>query len=192
MLVGSLIAVERKIFAPLLAISEAKVVAIANDVILQAVNSQIDALLEGKNLLDFHQDSDGHLLYVKTNTAGLNRLHSDALGLLQDALKDLEEVDIYVPFGQILGSTIFAAAGPKIKVVIIPYGYVNLQIVDGFEVTGINQVKYDLSLEAHFALQVVVPFIASKTGISIDIPLATVLIPGKVPDTYLTIPYLER
>jgi len=37
-------------------------------------------------------------------------------------------------------------------------------------------------------VRVVIPLIAARTEVSTDVPLATILIPGKVPDTYLTLP----
>lgn len=187
-----LVAVERSIIPTLITISESRVAAIANEAIIQAVNSHIDSLLEDKKLLDFHVGSEGQLLYVQTNTADLNRIQSECLALLQEAINDLEGFEIRIPFGQALGSSIFASMGPKIRVAMFPYGYVSVQVLDSFEVTGINQIKYDLCLHVVYTLQVVIPLISSKTHVSIDIPLATVLIPGKVPDTYLTIPYDSR
>ncbi len=192
MLIWSLMVLEKSIIPTLIAISESRVTAIANEAIIDAVNAHIDSLLQGKKLLDFHVSSEGQLLYVQTNAADLNKIQSESLSILQAAITDLEGFEVHIPFGQAFGSSIFASFGPKIKVALFPYGHVNVQVLDSFEVTGINQVKYDLCLRATYTLQVVIPLISSKAQVSTDIPLATVLIPGKVPDTYLTIPYENR
>jgi sporulation protein YunB len=182
-------ALERSIIPTLIAISESQVAAIANEAIISAVSGHIDTLLAGKRLLDFHVGDEGQLLYVQTNTADLNQIQSESLSVLQEAIANLEGFHIYVPLGQAIGSSIFASVGPRIKVTLIPYGYVSVKVLDSFEVTGINQIKYDITLRVTYTLQVVIPLISSKSQVSTDIPLATVLIPGKVPDTYLTVPY---
>ncbi|MGI6620581.1 MAG: sporulation protein YunB [Bacillota bacterium] len=183
------LSVEKNMIPTLIAISESQVTAIANEALRQAIDSHVDALLSGKKLLDFHTGPEGDLLYVQTNTSDLNRIQSEALAILQQAIADLEGFEISIPLGQALSSKIFAAKGPKIKVAMFPYGHVNVQVVDTFEVTGINQIKYGLDLRVTYTVQVVVPLISSKTHVSMDIPLATVLIPGRVPDTYLMFPY---
>ncbi len=189
LLAWAFMALERSIIPTLIAISESRVAAIANEAIIDAVNGHIDTLLSGKKLLDFHVGDGGQLLYVQTNTANLNEIQAESLSVLQEAIADLKGFHIYVPLGQAFGSSIFASVGPNVKVTLFPYGYVNVKVLDSFEVTGINQIKYDITLRVTYTIQVVIPLISSRTQVSTDIPLATVLIPGKVPDTYLTIPY---
>jgi sporulation protein YunB len=186
------VSVERSVIPTLIAVSESRVTAIANEAIRQAVNSHVDSLLQGKQLLDFHVGPEGELLYVQTNTSDLNKIQAESLAILQEAIEDLEGFEVRIPLGQALSSKIFASKGPKIKVTMFPFGHVNVQVMDTFEVTGINQIKYGLHLRVIYTLQVIIPLISSKTHVSIDIPLATVLIPGKVPDTYLMFPYDTR
>lgn len=178
-----------KIVPTLLAISETKVIAIANRAVLQAIHSHVDTLLENKELLSFHTDPNGKLLYTQTNAACITEIQSEVLALLQNTVNDLQRFGLHIPLGQILGSRIFATKGPTIKVAMCPYGYVDVKILDRFDVTGINQLKYDLFLNASFTLQIVIPLISTKTYVSVDVPLTTVIIPGEVPDTYLTLPY---
>lgn len=187
-----LLSVERSIVPTLIAISESRVTAIANEAIREAVTSHVNSLLEGKQLLEFRTGPQGELLYVQTNASDLNKIQAESLAILQKAINDLEGFVIGVPLGQALSSKIFASKGPEIKVTMFPVGHVNVQVVDSFEVTGINQIKYGLSLRVTYTMQVVIPLISSKTHVSMEIPLATVLIPGKVPQTYLMLPYETR
>jgi len=186
------IAVERGMIPTLIAISESRATAIANEAIRQAISLHVDSLLQDKKLLDFHAGPGGELMYVQTNTSDLNQIQAEALAILQETIKHLEGFEVRIPLGQALGSKILASKGPRIKVTMFPYGSVNVQVMDSFEVTGINQIKYSLYLRAIYTLQVVIPLISSKTHVSMDVPLATVLIPGKVPDTYLMFPYEIR
>ncbi len=187
-LVWLLLALENAIVPTLVAISESEVARITNKAMIDAVNQHISTFLEGKTLLYFETGKDGQLLYIKTNTADLNRIQADALDVLQDAINRLEGFSVYIPLGQAFGSRIFAPVGPKIKVTLYPYGSVRTQVKDSFDVTGINQARYNIYLNVNCTVRVVVPFISSKAEVSADIPLTTILIPGKVPDTYLNLP----
>jgi len=180
--------IERAVIPTVLAVSEAKVAGIANQALVNAINDNIEILLKDRKLLDFQLGPDGEVLYVQTNATELNKIQAQALSVLQEALKDLEGFNVYVPFGQILGSQIFASWGPKIKLTLFPYGVAHVQVIDSFNVTGINQTRYSISLRVTYTVQVVIPLISSKTQITSEIPLVTVLIPGKVPNTYLSLP----
>jgi hypothetical protein len=50
----------------------------------------------------------------------------------------LEGFNVYVPLGQALGSSIFAPSGPRIPITLYPYGSVEVNVNDSYEVTGIN------------------------------------------------------
>jgi sporulation protein YunB len=181
------LALERAIVPTLVAISETEVARVTNKAMIDAVKRHITAFLEGKTFLYFETGKDGQLLYIKTNTADLNRIQADALDVLQDAMKNLDGFSVYIPLGQAFGSTTLAHVGPKIKVTLYPYGTVRTQVRDSFDVTGINQARYNIFLNVKCTVRVVVPFISSMAEVSTDIPLTTVIIPGKVPDTYLNL-----
>ena len=99
---------------------------------------------------------------------------------------------VSIPLGQTLGSHLFAPLGPKIRVKLIPFGAVKVRIKDYFDVTGINQTRYNVTLEVTSTIRVVIPLISKKTQVVSEFPLTTVLIPGKVPDTYLSVPDLTK
>lgn len=182
-----LVAVERAVIPTLIAISETEVTRVANQAMINAVNTHISEFMEGKNLLDFRTGPSGDLLYVQVNTGDLNKIQSQALEVLQETFRDLTGFTVHVPLGQALGSRIFAPAGPRIPVTLYPYGTVKVEVHDSYDVTGINQTKFEVWLRVTCMVRVVIPLIQARTEVTTEIPLATVLIPGKVPPTYLSI-----
>ncbi len=172
----------------LVAVSETEVTRVANQAMIQAVNSHIADLLAGKTLLDFKTNSAGEIMYVQVNNVDLNKIQAEALAVLQEAFLGLSGFKVYVPMGQVLGSRIFAPVGPKMPITLYPYGTVRVELQDSYEVTGINQTKFEVSLKVTCMVRVVIPLISARTEVSTVIPLATALIPGKVPPTYLSIP----
>ncbi len=183
-----LVIVERAVIPTLVAVSETEVTRVANQAMIDTVNEHVSSLLEGKSLLDFKTAPNGELLYVQVNTVDLNKIQSEALLVLQEAFRNLEGFKVYVPLGQTLGSRIFAPSGPRIPITLYPYGTVRAEIHDSYEVTGINQTKFEVSLKVTCMVRVVIPLIQARTEVATEIPLTTVLIPGKVPPTYLSIP----
>ncbi len=179
--------VERAIVPTLVAIAETEVNRVANRAMIDAINENIATLLQGRQLLHFETAPDGSLLYVSANTAELSRVQAESLAVLETALERLEGFAVDVPLGQVLGSRIFAHSGPNIPVTLYPFGAVEAHIRDSFEVTGINQTRYNVFLNVKCLVRVVIPLISAKSEVSTDIPLAAILIPGKVPDTYLNL-----
>ncbi|HHY44887.1 MAG TPA: sporulation protein YunB [Firmicutes bacterium] len=180
--------IERSIAPTLVAIAESETLRVANEVMVSTINEHLHTLLNGKVLLEFETGPTGDLLYVRTNTTALNQVQADALEVLQKAVADLEGFTIRVPMGQALGSKLFAPLGPKIPIKVLPFGSVRAQVYDSYDVTGINQTRYNILLRATCSVKVIIPLIAAETEVVTDIPLTTVLIPGKVPDTYLSFP----
>lgn len=185
---GLLIMVERAIMPTVVAIAETEVSRVANQALIDTVNRNIAAFLTGRRLVETELTPAGDLLYIRTNTADLNSIQAEALMVLQETFRNLDRFSVYVPLGQTLGSKIFAPLGPRIRVLLYPYGAIGVRVKDSFEVTGINQIKYNVFLEVEGTVRVVIPFISSKTQVQTSIPLTTLLIPGKVPDTYITLP----
>lgn len=179
---------ERAVIPTLIAVSETEVTRVANQAMIDTVQSHISELIEGKDLLQFKTGPTGELLYVQVNSADLNRIQSDALAVLQEAFRKLEGFKVYVPLGQALGSRIFAPSGPRIPVTLYPYGSVKVEVLDSYDTTGINQTKFEVWLRVTCMVRVVIPLIQARTEVATEIPLTTVLIPGKVPPTYLSIP----
>ena len=179
---------ERAVIPTLVAVSETEVTRVANQAMIDTVNSHITDFMEGKNLLEFKTGPTGELLYVQVNSADLNRIQAEALAVLQESFRALAGFRVYVPLGQALGSRIFAPAGPRIPITLYPYGSVKVEVHDSYDTTGINQTKFEVWLRVTCMVRVVIPLIQARTEVATEIPLTTVLIPGKVPPTYLSIP----
>lgn len=179
---------ERSIIPTLIAISQSEVTRLANGVMIDTINEYIGAILDGRTLLEFERGPTGELLYVRTNTTVLNVIQADALDVLQKAMEKLEGFVIKIPLGQASGSKILANAGPRIPIKVVPFGSVRSEVVDSYDATGINQTVYSISLRASCSVRIVIPFLSADTDVTTMIPLASVLIPGKVPDTYLSVP----
>jgi sporulation protein YunB len=87
--------------------------------------------------------------------------------------------------GLVTGSTIFANTGPPIKIVIVPVGAIDVDVMDEFVEAGINQTKHRIFLNIKTDLRVVVPLMSSTVSVSMQVPVTESIIIGPVPEWYM-------
>lgn len=176
--------VEKNITPALLTMAESRAHLIATDTIHRILYEKVLANVSYSDLVYIHKDTQQRITMMQANTIKISRIVSQANIEIKDKLRNLDEENLYIPLGHVLGSQILASYGPKIKVKIIPVGTVNVKFYDEFQQAGINQVRHILYLNIQTVVTIVIPT-ASK-GVTVDnqIPIAETIIVGEVPNTY--------
>ncbi|MDU2065800.1 MAG: sporulation protein YunB [Sporomusaceae bacterium] len=172
----------------LLAIAEAKATMIATQVINGVINDRTSLNIDPQNLVQVHLDNKGRVALIQPNTIEFNRLAADTTIKVQDALQKITEEKISIPIGQVLGSQLLASMGPKITVIVIPMGTVQVQVVDKFEQAGINQTRHMVYLMTTTQVRIVVPLVSKSVSVNTQVPIAEYVVVGDVPGTYVQIP----
>ncbi len=174
-------------FRPIiLEIAEAKVTQIATGVIHDAVREEVS---EGKvayeDLISLHKDNEGHIVLMQANTIKANQVASRVTLAVNNSMKGLEDKQIGIPLGQIVGSHVFAAYGPKLNVRLIPEGSVKVDVHGIFEEAGINQTRHRLFLSMDTAVKIVVPFNNTEISINTTVPITENILLGTVPEVFV-------
>jgi len=97
----------------------------------------------------------------------------------------LEDQTISVPLGSALGLTIFAGAGPRIQVRILPVGAVIPRFDTEFQTAGINQTRHKLLLTLTATVRLVIPTGAAVMEATTQMAVAESIIVGQVPDSFV-------
>jgi sporulation protein YunB len=181
--------VETNLKPALMAIAETKAKAVATETINNIITNQISSMIDPKALVNINLDDRGRVVFIQPNTLELNRLSSNSAVSIQKALKEMGSQKIFIPLGQVSGSQIFAAAGPRIPITIIPMGTVEVKVVDTFEQAGINQTRHMIYLAVLTKVRIVIPLVSKSSEISSQIPAAEYIIVGEVPNTYVQLPF---
>ena len=81
-------------------------------------------------------------------------------------------------------TAIFAGAGPRIQVRILPVGAVIPRFDTEFQTAGINQTRHRVTLLLTAQVQLVIPTGAKTVEASTQVAMAESIIVGEVPDTF--------
>lgn len=173
----------------LLTLAEAKATIIATQTISQVINEKVSQSIEPSRLVNVHLDNRGRVVLIQPNTMEFNKLATETTMKVQDGLKAVSEVQVYIPMGQVLGSQLLASFGPKIRVTIVPVGTVEVKVIDKFEQAGINQTRHLVYLSATTTMRIVVPLVSKGIAVTTQVPIAEYIVVGEVPSTYLQLPF---
>lgn len=152
-----------------------------NEAIHQAVLEQVAADVSYSDLVRVEKNDQGVML-LQANTARVAQVTSEATLKIQKALSEIKEKKLGIPLGQILGSDLLAAYGPKITFTVIPIGTVKTGLADSFTSAGINQTRHRIFLQVDAWAEILVPLLKTEVEIQTTVPLADAVIVGPVPD----------
>lgn len=158
---------------------------ILNEAILQEIVPQV----RYSDLVIIDRNEAGQISLLQLNTGKVSELKARAYSAIQERLAENGTLEFGIPFGQIMGSNLFASRGPTIPVKISPLGIARTSVRDVFESAGINQTRHVVYLEVAVDARVVVPLVQRDIRAVTSIPVADVIIVGEVPRAYLNLPF---
>lgn len=176
---------EAKVKPTFMTIAEKQAEILAVRALNQAVDDQVVSTLDYTDLIRIERTEEGYVSHMVPNLMEVNRLITSITLVVQEELSTMERNAFGIPLGEILGSRLFAAYGPRLSVAMIPLGVVNVKPVEYFEESGINQVRHSIYVEATIEMQVVIPLSRRETTIVSEFPVAEAIIVGPVPQQYL-------
>lgn len=176
---------EKRLKVSLEEISSHKAKGIVTTVVNSAVLKGFPDNINYEEIAMINRDINGRISSIQTDVSKLNRIFAGISLDIQNELSQIEDQEVKIPLGVMLGESIFSGRGPKIGIKIIPGGNVQTDFRSEFEEAGINQTKHRIYLMVKTSVSVVAPFMKEKTEIVTSIPLAETVIVGDVPQVYL-------
>ncbi len=135
-------------------------------------------------LVDIRFNGAGDITSVTADTARIDVM----IARMDDEIgSELEEklMETSIPLNVLLGTDVFAGAGPWIKVHFFPLNIVNVQVRHEFETQGINQTLHTIFLDISVDIEVMLPLKNRIESVDASIPIGHTLIVGSVPETYV-------
>lgn len=168
-----------------LSLADARARSLAVQILNESVEETLASGVRYDQLMAVTSGPDGSVRLIQANTAEMNRLASHVTLLAQKKLEELEDQSISVPLGSALGLTIFAGAGPRIQVRILPVGAVIPRFDTEFQTAGINQTRHKLLLTLTATVRLVIPTGAAVMEATTQMAVAESIIVGQVPDSFV-------
>lgn len=184
LITAATLAIENNLTRVVLSLAQAK----ARTMAVRALNESAAELLAAgvtyDTLMHVTSDASGQVRLIQANTPEMNRLASQVSLLAQEKLLSKRDSTVSVPLGSALGLTLFAGAGPRIQVRVMPVGSVHAAFHTDFHTAGINQTRHRVSLTLTAQVQLVIPTGAQTVEISTQVAMAESIIVGEVPETF--------
>lgn len=182
-LVAGLLVFEHNLRPTIKEFAEAQARWAATAAVNRAIKDEI-ASVDYSQLIMVQKDNQGRIVLMQPNIVRINQLASDTTLAIQSSLESLADQQFSIPVGQVLGSQLLAAYGPKIRLTLYPLGTVRTGVFDKFEEAGINQTRHRIYLDIEADVKVVVPLITSNVTVSTQVPVTDTVIVGQVPNVY--------
>jgi sporulation protein YunB len=155
------------------------------------VNNTVNEMLDDSTysygyFVDLQRDTSGNVIAVAANMARINRFSTEVLGSVISATES-GEIELSVPLGTLLRSSVFLGRGPDIPVRITVLTTSSASFSNQFEAVGINQSRHQIMLDIVMELDVVLPWEIESSIVDCQVLVAETIIVGGVPDTYLNL-----
>jgi len=155
-------------------------------VVGEAINEEIAmSNLAYDDLISFEKAVDGKISALKTNILTINRLKSTLAVVILNKLAGMEDINLYIPVGNLLNGEFLSGRGPRIEVILIPVGSVVTDIRNVFTSAGINQTRHQIMLDVWVSVSIILPFSVETTDIFTSVSIAETIIVGDVPNMYM-------
>lgn len=160
----------------------------ASDLITQTVSNIVENEMrllgpDGGKFVSFEKDGDGQISAIVTDTARVNILSAELLNAIVEA-SDRGDLVLSIPFGNLLGLSLFLGRGPRVPVKITMLTSSRVDFRNVLTDAGINQTKHQLLLEVRVDADVLLPWEIRSTQILTEVLVAETIIVGRVPQTY--------
>ena len=181
-LVGALIAFLIPAVRYFRALTGTMAVSNASDLITQTVSNIVENEMrllgpDGGKFVSFEKDGDGQI------SAIVNILSAELLNAIVEA-SDRGDLDLSIPFGNLLGVSFFLGRGPAVPIKITMLTSSRVDFRNVLTDAGINQTKHQLLLEVCVDADVLLPWEIRSTQIVTEVLIAETIIVGRVPQTY--------
>lgn len=185
LIAAGVLLVERNLTKVVLSLAQAQARAMAVRILNEAAEELLTSgSVTYDSLMHVTADGDGQVRLIQANTPEMNRLAAQVSLLAQEKLQGTRDEAVRVPLGSAVGLTLFAGAGPKIEVRILPVGSVHAEFHTDFQTAGINQTRHRVSLALTAQVQLVIPTGAETVEATTQVAMAESIIVGEVPDTF--------
>jgi len=166
-------------------LAKTQVVNSTSDLINDAVAQQIaNENIQYDRIVYFEKDINGKITALKTNIGEVNRIKTDTLNVINDAIMDIDYTDMGIPLGSLFLPEVLSGRGPQIPIKILSIRNSDGYFESSFTQAGINQTLHQVHM---FVLVDVAVLVLGRTmvfTVESDVVVAETIIVGDVPDTF--------
>lgn len=137
-----------------------------------------------EGLYSIRYAQDGSISTVESNSLALNQARLYLIEAVTQALRELPETELQIPWGSLLDSALLNDRGPSWSLCIQPRGYVEGKIQESVREIEINKAEYCIDLELSTSINMILDGENHLLNVKNTVPVAHILLDGDTPSYY--------
>ena len=151
----------------------------------EAVMDELEKMGDApQRLVRLEKNADGTVSNVELDSVEMNRMKARLTEAVSNRLMSLENQDVAIPLGTLLGWQLLAGRGPVVHLQIVPASFVESNVVDTLETAGINQTQHRVCIRFTVEMSAILPGYSTSVEVADEVCVAQTLIVGQVPEFY--------
>ena len=151
----------------------------------EAVMDELEKMGDApQRLVRLEKNADGTVSNVELDSVEMNRMKARLTEAVSNRLMSLENQDVAIPLGTLLGWQLLAGRGLEVRLQIVPDGFVESNVVDTLETAGINQTQHRVCIRFTVEMSAILPGYSTSVDVTDEVCVAQTLIVGQVPEFY--------
>jgi sporulation protein YunB len=169
---------------PLFFLAKTRITQIATEAVNTAIAARYAEQAAEGGLIRWQTNEKGGISGFVIDYREQMRIVAETVRVVQEVLREKEELPERIPIGHALDSPLISAIGPQVAVRFHPISAVRANVETRQHEAGINHVLVEVFLRVRTDVAIVIPFDRQAESIETEIPLTYVLVAGDVPLYY--------
>ena len=148
-----------------------------------AVSNVVNTNMNYDNIMSVSYNQSGDVTFISANQYMINTITRDVIKQANFEIAQLN-TKFTIPFGSLIGITLFAGKGSEIKLNSSPIGIVGSSFESKFINVGINNTLHQIYLKVNAKIELNLPIKKHIINTSQQVLLCESVIVGKVPNVY--------
>ncbi|WP_052476101.1 sporulation protein YunB [Cohnella kolymensis] len=175
---------DRELREPLMFLAKLRITQMATEAINTAITQEIARDADTDKLIQWRTDPNGKVTGFLIDYKEQMRLTAKTIQVVDQVLKQREDVAERIPIGHALKSPFLSSFGPSVGVTFHPVSALKVDVDTRQTDAGINMVLIEVLIRIRTEIAVVIPFDQAPEMLESEIPLSYVMVVGDVPTYY--------
>lgn len=154
-----------------------------------AINRALEEELERnaplyEKMYQIQYGPDGAVAAVWTDSAAVNQAKASLTAAVLEQMDQLEQQNIAIPLGTLLGWQLLAGRGPEVTMRAVPTGFASSEFTTRLESAGVNQTLLMGCIDFHLEISAILPGFSSTETVRDEVCVFQTLVVGEVPQVY--------
>lgn len=148
------------------------------------LKEEVINIIDSDKIVKVNYKSENVVSSISVDTKMVNSFLKSVNEKLVFSVDNIENANISIPMGIILGDTLFGNIGPNFDIDIVMLSSFKADVYTSLKEYGINSSLFELYVNVSFTINTMIPLNSDLSEINVSVPLVIEIINGEVPRYY--------